>query len=72
VASSIDSIRWYLGHGDGTFNEASKLPFNLPSGVVCGDFDGDQRNDFVVFNKYRTGIEIYGGRLAAHEGSNDS
>jgi hypothetical protein len=59
VTSSISSIRWNLGRGDGTFHETREFPFDLPSGVICGDFDGDENNDLVVFNKFRTGIEIY-------------
>jgi hypothetical protein len=68
--SSADTVSISLGHGDGTFAEASLFKSgSQPSSVAIGDLNADAMKDLVVSNAGADTISVFmglgGGALAA-------
>jgi hypothetical protein len=64
VPESQTLLSIYSGNGDGTFAAGSVITVGTPSfytGVVSGDFNHDNKSDFVVANESNGTVELYFG-----------
>ena len=60
--SPADSLTIFLGHGDGTFQNAGSIPAGSePFAAVAGDFNGDRRLDLAVADYGSASVAVFLG-----------